>query len=164
MPVLSWSAPGTSPSVAGTEESLYTLDLPANTLSASGRGVRVWLQGTRVSSLDVSNFRVRLGADGSGLSGTQMAVCSVDIATALVWEMVVDIYRSGVDTQVGYMKCTASPSQTLASSAGTDAEYVMRNGSSGAVDDGAIMELNVTIRNVTTASNSVLSLVRIMAL
>jgi hypothetical protein len=84
------------------EEVLATYTLPANTLSANGKGVRVTAAGLTAANGNTKTMRVRFG----GIGGTQ--VCSSTTATSgVAWHQTAEIFRTGAATQITGCTSTA---------------------------------------------------------
>jgi hypothetical protein len=87
----------TSQATTGTvEEVLATYTLPANTLSANGKGLRITMRGTMVSTTNSRVFRIRFG----GIGGTIVGLVSSTTAAHTQARIVVEIIRTGSATQI----------------------------------------------------------------
>lgn len=87
----------TSQATTGTiEEVLATCTLPANALSANGKGVRIraWADGTGAGSKDIN---LRFG----GIGGTVIANMVANAGTG-VYHAHADVFRTGASTQISF--------------------------------------------------------------
>jgi len=95
-----------------TEETLLSYTLPANSLNANSKGVRIKAWGTAVSNSMTKVLRLRFG----GLGGT--VVASHTSMNESGWMLEAVIFRTGANTQKGFGSSlpqeimTAAPAQT----------------------------------------------------
>lgn len=108
----------TSQATTGTsEEVLATYTLPANTLSASGKAIRVTAWGTSAANGNTKIVRIRFG----GIGGTQTSAVTWT-GSGSAWKQVTEIIRTGATTQescgqahgnAATLITYAAPTQTL---------------------------------------------------
>jgi hypothetical protein len=120
----------TSQATTGTvEEVLATYTLPANTLSANGKGLRVTVWGTVTGNTNAKVLRVRFG----GIGGTQIATVSTSTAAHTAFYLTASVVRTGAATQastgVGTVGQTGGATSSVSTSVTTPAQTL-----SGAVD------------------------------
>lgn len=110
----------TTQATTGTsEEILATYTLPANTLSANGKGVRITAHGTLAANGNTKVVRIRFG----GIGGTTVTARST-VGNNVAWEATALIFRTGAATQIAVGRAFSSldnvqlsdsaPTQTLA--------------------------------------------------
>ena len=115
-PVVVLNVNTTSKATTGTsEEVLATYTLPANTLSANGKAIRVTAWGESAANANAKVVRIRFG----GIAAAWTASFSTT-ASGAAWSISSVIIRTGAATQVSIGSGSASPSgQTLVSAAPT---------------------------------------------
>lgn len=105
----------TSQATTGTaEEVLATYTLPANTLSANGKGVRIIAFGASAANANVKITRIRFG----GIGGTIIAALSFS-SSAASWRLSAEVVRTGAATQITTSQSgsgATSSSQTVSAS------------------------------------------------
>jgi hypothetical protein len=126
------------------ETDLWTYPLPANTLSANGRAIRVTAWGTFASNANTKSIKAYFGATGFAAAG--------GFTTQVTWEINFLVVRTGAAAQIGYVRynsaanicslTTASPAETM--SGGITVKVTGQNGTANANDivlRGALVEL-----------------------
>ena len=134
-----------------TEDNLMTYTLPANTLSANGKGVRVTAFGTGVSTADVTTLRSYFGA---GAVSDYVLTAS----QGNIWRLTFDILRTGAATQVSSSLLTISPF-----SGGTNTT-VHQIGGPAETMSGAIVIKLTGQRASTSSANSIVQLAMVVEL
>ena len=85
----------TSAATTGTtEQILATCTLPANALSANGKGVRITAAGATAANANTKTFRIRFG----GIAGTVVATSAVATASH-IFNYTAEVFRTGASTQ-----------------------------------------------------------------
>lgn len=110
------SAAGVGNGADTTEDTLFTYTLPANTLDATNRGLRVRAFGTVANNADSKTIRLRFGA------GVAYAI-TAPTGTAASWFVEGWIIRTGASTQTSNFHAQAGATVVNPSTiAGTEAE------------------------------------------
>ena len=102
----------TSRATTGTsEEVLATYTLPANTLNAAGKAIRVTAIFTTASNTNSKEARLKFG----GIGGTQVA-WQATTSPGLAIQLTAIVVRTGASTQIAYGSSAgySAPTQTLA--------------------------------------------------
>ena len=79
----------------GTDDTLYTFSLPANSMSANGKGVRVTTWGTAVNNANAKRVKTFFGA-------TAVQSTALTAAQANAWKTVIEVIRTGAATQEAF--------------------------------------------------------------
>lgn len=90
--VLTVNTTATGTGADTNETTLWTYDLPANTLSANNKGVRITVWGTGAANGNTKTIRVKFG--GSTVSALAATTSGLD------WCATVEVWRTGAATQV----------------------------------------------------------------
>lgn len=77
-----------------TEQVLATYTLPANTLSAAGKAIRITAWGTTAANTNSKTVRIRLGGIGA-----QGVISMTTSTSAAVWRLEAVVARTGASTQ-----------------------------------------------------------------
>ncbi len=85
--------------IGGGTDDLMTYSIPANSLSANGKGIRITAWGATGNNANAKTLIFTFGATNAGVTGL-----TVSIAGAWVAQVV--IVRSAANTQVGYLTVT----------------------------------------------------------
>lgn len=119
-----------------TEEDLWTYSLPANTLSANGKAVRITAFGTTAANANNKTIKLYFGSTVVATSGTSGY-------NGIAWTLTVPVIRTGAATQLG-MGGVAVVGGSLGNSWSAPAETL-----SGAIT------IKVTGQNGTASANDI---------
>lgn len=85
--------------VGGGTDDLITFTLPANTLSANGKGVRITQWGTSANNINSKTLTTNFG-------GTTILTKALTISVATIWRIETIIFRTGSNAQTYYSRLT----------------------------------------------------------
>lgn len=128
------AAPGST-----SEAALLTRPISALSL-LNNATLRVTAWGIAAANTNSKIVRLRLGASGAGTGGTSMGQCTFASASDTVWRAQWLVQRSGTDTQRAFVDCNGAATKAQATT-------------TGALDDGAVIDAVITAQNATSASD-----------
>lgn len=91
----SFSAAGISSPANTSENTLMSYSMPANTIGSSGRGIRIFAQGSYAANSDSKQVRIRLG---SAMAFSPGAVTT----SGVTWSISGTIWYNGANVQIGF--------------------------------------------------------------
>lgn len=122
-----------------TEDNLMTYSLPANSLAANNKGLRITAWGDGVSTADVTTVRCYFGA-------TVVVSKVLTASQANTWKAVFEVIRTGATTQIA---------TGVLNNGGTAASSVQSNASPGETLSGAVTIKCTGQRATSSVANSV---------
>ena len=132
----------TSAATTGTtEQILATYTLPANALSANGKGVRITAWGSTAANANSKTFRVRFG----GIGGTGISALATTTASA-VFHSTANVIRTGASAQVSIATINSGTS-------GGAASGIVNHNTAIAADTTATIDIVVTGTTPTAAGD-----------
>jgi hypothetical protein len=139
--VLTVNTTQTATAANTTETDLWTYSLPANALSADGKGVRITVFGTTAATANTKNIRLYFGSTVLE-SGGALAL------NGNAWRVVAEVYRTGASAQL------ASALATVSINDGSTGTARTRLTTPAETLSGAIT-IKVTGQNGTAAANDI---------
>lgn len=121
------------------ETDLWTYSLPANTLSANGKGVRVTAWGNKAANANTVTPRLYFGA-------TVLASASI-VTSGAVWRITADVLRTGASAETAF-------ATIMYAASGNDSNFVPSR-PEPAADTTAAITIKVTGQNGTASAGDI---------
>lgn len=141
--VLTVSTVQTGTDANTNEKDLWSYSLPANTLNANGRGLRITVWGSTAANANAKSYRLYFGA-------TQITFRLADTSlNTFIWRAVAVVIRTGAATQISDSTANQGPANSVTGAT------IMQQASPTETLSGAIT-IKVTGQNGVAAANDVL--------
>lgn len=137
---------------ASGPDDLQTYQLPANSLTTTGRGIRIRAWGTTANTANAKTVRLTIGP-----TPTALITKILNVSVAGTWELEACIIRTGASTQDYYAKAINHQGTALIG-VGADAAAAFSNSAVGTLTQTETNALDIkTQSTVSTANNDIVS-------